>query len=128
MLRQSVNVLLEGTPEGLDMHAVEHCVRDVAGVCGVHHLHVWTVGSGMVAASLHVVVEEQSVSSSQQVLKAIAATLKSRYQINHATVQVETEGCPGGGDCGEHAVHAHSHDHDHTHHHTPGLSAPDSSL
>ena len=93
ILRESVNVLLEGTPQGLDLHALEQTVRAVDGVCGVHHLHVWTVGSGMIAASLHVVVAEQSVGSSQQVLRGITRRLQTEFHVNHATVQIETEPC-----------------------------------
>ena len=97
VLRESVSVLLEGTPAGVDMGAVEASVTTVAGVLGVHHLHVWTVGPGMIAASLHVLVEEQTVSGGQTIVNQISSRLKKNHRINHATVQVEVE-CHGDDD------------------------------
>jgi cobalt-zinc-cadmium efflux system protein len=92
VLRESVGVLLEGTPAGMDMSAVERNVSAVEGVIGVHDLHVWTVGPGVIAACLHVMVEEQTVRSGQQVIRAIATQLRQLHRINHTTVQVEVEG------------------------------------
>ncbi len=92
VLKESVNVLLEGTPVGMDMSAVEKNVSAVEGVVGVHDLHVWTVGPGVIAACLHVMVEEQTVRSGQQVIRAVAAELAKSHRINHATVQIEVEG------------------------------------
>src|SRR5437763_75161 len=55
-LLEAVNVLLEGVPRGLDMAALERASRAVPGVLGVHDLHVWTVASGLVACSCHILV------------------------------------------------------------------------
>ena len=93
VLKESVNVLLEAVPKGLDMGALERGVREVPGVLGVHDLHVWTVGSGIVACSCHVVVAEQTVREGQQVLRAVAGLLKERFRITHTTIQIEVEGC-----------------------------------
>jgi cobalt-zinc-cadmium efflux system protein len=93
ILKESVNVLLEGTPAGLDMAAVEKCIAEVPGVLDAHDLHVWTVGAGVVACSCHVVVAEQSIRDGQQVLRAVTHELAHHFHINHTTVQVEVEGC-----------------------------------
>ena len=93
ILKESINVLLEATPAGLDMAAVAGVIAEVEGVRDVHDLHVWTVGPGVVACSCHVVVAEQTISSGQQVLRAVVAELQNRFAINHTTVQVEVEGC-----------------------------------
>lgn len=92
VLKESVNVLLEGTPAGMDMSAVERDIAAVSGVRGVHDLHVWTVGPGVIAASVHILVEEQTIRQGQQVLKAVVAELRHHHAINHTTVQVEVEG------------------------------------
>ena len=63
------------------------------GVLGTHDLHVWTVGSGIVACSCHIVVTEQSISGGQQVLRAVAVVLRQRFLVAHTTIQVEVEGC-----------------------------------
>lgn len=93
ILAESINVLLEATPAGLDMSAVNQAIAHVPGVRDVHDLHVWTVGPGVVACSCHVVVAEQTISSGQQVLRAVVAELDRRFRINHTTVQVEVQGC-----------------------------------
>jgi cobalt-zinc-cadmium efflux system protein len=93
ILNESVNVLLEGVPKGLDMKALEQAIGEVSGVLGTHDLHVWTVGSGIVACCCHIVVTEQTVSSGQQVLRAVAEVLRERFRVAHATIQVEVEGC-----------------------------------
>ncbi len=93
ILKESVNVLLEGVPEGMDMETVERTIGAVAGVLAVHDLHVWAVGSGMVCCSCHISVEEQSVRSGENVLRAVAEELEHKFEISHSTIQVEVEGC-----------------------------------
>ena len=93
VLRESATVLLEGTPEGMDMPAVIAAINSVAGVLEVHDLHVWMVGPGVVACSCHIVVAEQSILEGQQVLRAVVQNIHQRFHINHTTVQVEAEGC-----------------------------------
>jgi cobalt-zinc-cadmium efflux system protein len=75
------------------MEAVERAISGVAGVEAVHDLHVWTVGSGIIACSCHITVEEQSVRSGQNVLRAVADELEHDFGITHTTIQVEAEGC-----------------------------------
>ena len=92
ILKESVNILLEATPDGMDMSAVEKCIGTVPGVLGMHDLHVWTVGPGAIACSCHILVAEQSIREGQQILKAVVQELEHHHDINHATVQVEVEG------------------------------------
>jgi len=93
ILKESVNVLLEGIPEGMSMDEVEQTIAGVHGVLAVHDLHVWTVGSGMVCCSCHVMVNEQSVRSGENVLRAVTEELAHHFGIAHTTIQVEVEGC-----------------------------------
>jgi cobalt-zinc-cadmium efflux system protein len=93
ILNESVNVLLEGVPKGIDMDALEREVAAVPGVLGTHDMHVWTVGSGIVACCCHIVVTEQTVSSGQQVLRAVSRVLRDRFKVSHSTIQVEVDGC-----------------------------------
>lgn len=93
ILVDSVNVLLEHAPKGLDMSAVKARIGEVDGVLSVHDLHVWTVASGIVACSCHIQVSEQSVRSGQQVLARVVEMLRERFGISHTTVQIEVEGC-----------------------------------
>ena len=93
ILKESVNVLLEAIPKGMDMAKVEQIIGGVHGVLAVHDLHVWTVGSGMVCCSCHVMVNEQSVRSGENVLRAVTEELEHNFGIAHTTIQVEVEGC-----------------------------------
>jgi cobalt-zinc-cadmium efflux system protein len=91
--RDSATVLLEGTPPGMDMHAVVAAIRAVSGVLDVHDLHVWMVGPGVVACSCHIIVAEQSIREGQQVVRAVVRDIEHGFHITHTTVQVEVEGC-----------------------------------
>ena len=94
IVRESTTVLLEGTPPGMDMPAVIRTICGVTGVIGVHDLHVWMVGPGVVACSCHIVVGEQSIREGQQVLKSVVHEMAHHFSITHTTIQVEVEGCP----------------------------------
>jgi cobalt-zinc-cadmium efflux system protein len=89
LLRQAVNVLLEGTPTHLDVGEIEAAIRRVPGVRRVHDLHVWTLTSGREAMSAHVVVED--VGASDRLLRELHAVLHARFGIDHTTIQLETE-------------------------------------
>ena len=93
ILQESVNVLLEAIPKGMNMDEVEQTIAGVTGVLAVHDLHVWTIGSGIIACSCHITVGEQSIRSGQDVLRAVNEALEHRFGISHSTIQVEVEGC-----------------------------------
>jgi cobalt-zinc-cadmium efflux system protein len=93
IITESVNVLLEAAPKHIDMAALERSIQGVPGVLSVHDLHVWSVTSGMIACSCHILVSEQSVRSGEQILKAVAQMVRRAYAIAHTTIQVEVEGC-----------------------------------
>jgi cobalt-zinc-cadmium efflux system protein len=89
LLKQAVNVLLEGTPPHLELAEIEAAMCAVAGVRRVHDLHVWTLTSGREAMSAHVVVED--VRESERLLETLHALLHARFGIDHTTMQLETE-------------------------------------
>jgi cobalt-zinc-cadmium efflux system protein len=89
LLRQAVNVLLEGVPAHLDLTAIEEAITQEPGVVRVHDLHVWTLTSGREAMSAHVVVRD--VRESERLLDALHAVLHTRFGIDHTTIQLETE-------------------------------------
>lgn len=93
ILKESVSVLLEAIPKGFDMTALERAICQVRGVQAVHDLHVWTIGSGMIACSCHIMVAEQSIRSGEQVIRAVKHDLHHQFKITHTTIQVEAEGC-----------------------------------
>src|SRR5262249_3494464 len=88
LLRQALNVLLEGTPSHLSLAEIEAAMVAVEGVRRVHDLHVWTLTSGREAMSAHVVVED--VRESDRLLEALHGVLHARFGIDHTTMQIET--------------------------------------
>jgi cobalt-zinc-cadmium efflux system protein len=79
-------------------------------VLDTHDIHVWTVSSGLIAGSCHIVVADQNVSSSQQIHQNVAHMLEHDFNISHSTIQVEVENCGGH----EHMAHR-EHHHEHAH-------------
>ena len=89
LLRQAVNVLLEGTPAHLDLGEIEAAMIRIPGARRVHDLHVWTLTSGREAMSAHVVIDD--VRQSERLLEALHAVLHARFGIDHTTIQLDVE-------------------------------------
>ena len=87
LIRESVNILLEGTPSHINVRAVVVAMREVAGVKDVHDLHVWTISSGKEALSAHVTLEAGA--SPRDSLEALQARLRADFNIGHLTIQIE---------------------------------------
>ena len=96
ILRETVNLLLEGTPSGIDPADVSRALGEVDGVQGVHHLHIWALGPSRPALSCHLMVGDVPVRSTAAMLDQVSAMLHLRYGIVHATVQFEFAQCADG--------------------------------
>ena len=81
LLRESVDVLLEAAPRGMDVANVRSAMQDVPGVLAVHDLHVWTVTSGLVALSAH--VEIASLQNWSEIMGQLATKLRDDFEIAH---------------------------------------------
>ncbi len=95
ILRESLEILLESVPKGLELADVVAEVQRVPGVLGCHDMHVWTISSGLLAASCHVHVAEQSAREGQRIAHMVSDGLAERFGISHTTVQIEVEPCSG---------------------------------
>src|SRR5262249_26976780 len=91
ILQETVNLLLEGTPKGIDVDKVSGAIQAVPGVRALHHIHIWAIASRMTALSCHLQVDDMNLSHCHQILLAVNAMLKERFRIDHATLQIETE-------------------------------------
>ncbi|HEX3184383.1 MAG TPA: cation diffusion facilitator family transporter [Pyrinomonadaceae bacterium] len=91
LIRESTNVLLEGTPAHINLAAVEDAILATDGVDNVHDLHVWTITSGRDALSAHV-IHAQSISQ-PDLLRELRAKLHDRFGVDHLTIQMETPDC-----------------------------------
>ncbi len=88
LLREALQVLMEGVPLNMDLNAVGRSLAALPGVISVHDLHIWTPASGAPALSAHVVVED--LGNWMKTLEVLRALLSSRYGIEHVTLQPET--------------------------------------
>jgi cobalt-zinc-cadmium efflux system protein len=91
IVRSSTHILLEGAPRELDMQQIISTLKQLEGVVDVHDLHVWTISTGLVALSGHVIVQDQMLSQSGKLLGDINRVLAERYSITHTTIQMESE-------------------------------------
>jgi cobalt-zinc-cadmium efflux system protein len=110
IVRETVNLLMEGTPGEIDIAAVTKEIGRTDHVTGVHDLHVWALSSDQSALSVHVVVGECPLSDAEHVVRDLEQRLCSKFDIGHTTIQVES--CHP---CGEikHGAGAHNHPHEH---------------
>jgi cobalt-zinc-cadmium efflux system protein len=93
IIRESLNILLEGLPRGLTLRDVIGSMREVDGVLDVHDLHIWSLGSSTHALSCHVLIEDVPPSASDAVLRRLNGMLAERFHISHTTVQFEHASC-----------------------------------
>jgi len=91
LLKASMNVLLQGVPDGIDIDAVEQAIHAVPGVREVHDLHIWALTSGKNVLSTHLVVDPAQ-GSEQQVLAQVTELLHEQFDISHVTIQIEGAG------------------------------------
>lgn len=90
LLKEAINVLLEGTPKDVDIHELRESLEKTPGVKDVHDLHVWSLTSSVNAMSVHVVKENGY--SQNQLLKILTDTTVNNFKISHTTFQIEEEG------------------------------------
>jgi len=93
ILREAINLLLEGTPAGIDPDEVTRAIAALEGVDGVHHLHIWALGPSRPALSCHLMVGDIPVRSTGNVLAQVNELLAHDYGIAHTTIQFEFANC-----------------------------------
>jgi cobalt-zinc-cadmium efflux system protein len=115
IIRESLNILLEGLPRGIQLADVTQAMGSVEGVLGVHDLHIWSLGSSTHALSCHVLIEDVPPSASDTILRSLNLLLDRRFGIAHTTVQFEHVSCAiseSGCAIPVNVHHEHSHPHD----------------
>ena len=93
ILRETVTILLESTPEDIDMSRMVGDFLKVEGVLGVHDLHVWSISRRLRMLSAHVLIQDIPISQTKQVQHRIRAVMHEAYGISHCTLQMECEEC-----------------------------------
>lgn len=113
-LKEALDIFLEKTPHGVDVHEIEHHVSEIEGVLGVHHVHVWTMDGQSNYATMHVVINGDAHDIKHAIREELA-----EHGVGHVTLELECEGehCHEEHCRVEGNAHAGHHHHHHHHHH-----------
>lgn len=95
VIKESLNILLEGLPRGMSLNQVMDAMREVPDVLDVHDVHIWSLGSSMHALSCHALIADVPPSESESILRQLNEVLAERFHISHTTVQFEHVNCAG---------------------------------
>ncbi len=114
IVRETLNILLEGTPRGMKLEKIEAAMRSIEGVNDVHDLHVWSIGSETHALSCHISIADIPPSVSERILRDVKECLHHEFRIDHTTIQFEHVVCEVAHGCvmpvsESEAHHHHSH-------------------
>ena len=115
IVRETLNILLEGTPRGLSLGEIRRTLSAIDGVENVHDLHVWSLGSNLHALSSHVTIADIPPSASNLILDRINVTLRERFRIHHTTLQFEHVVCETAHGCLVSVEETEAHHHHHAH-------------
>jgi cobalt-zinc-cadmium efflux system protein len=111
IVRETLNILLEGTPRGVKLELVESAIRSIDGVNDVHDLHCWSIGSETRALSCHIAIADIPPSVSERILRDVKDRLYQHFRIDHTTIQFEHVECEVAHGCvipvGESEEHQH---------------------
>ena len=92
-MRETLNILLEGTPRGMEVEQISNAIAAIDGVNDVHDLHVWSIGSETSALSCHISIADIPPSVSERILRDVKECLHHDFRIDHTTIQFEHAVC-----------------------------------
>ncbi len=115
IVRETLNILLEGTPRGMKLEKIEAAMRAIEGVNDVHDLHVWSIGSETHALSCHISIADIPPSVSERILRDVKECLLHDFRIDHTTIQFEHVVCEVAHGCVIPVVESEEHHHHHSH-------------
>jgi len=93
ILRETVDILMESTPRGLEVEEMVREMTRVPGVVDVHDLHVWAISAGMRVLSAHIQMDDQRLSECEAHVENLNQMLRRNYSIDHSTLQIESACC-----------------------------------
>ncbi|HYY69192.1 MAG TPA: cation diffusion facilitator family transporter, partial [Terriglobales bacterium] len=111
IIRETLNILLEGMPRGMDLERITAAIASIQGVNGVHDLHVWSLGSESHALSCHISIQDIPPSESEQILRQVQQQLRTKFKITHTTIQFEHVVCDVAHGCAVAVEDSHPHRH-----------------
>jgi len=104
MLRETINILMESKPDGIDISELTANMKSVEKVCDVHHVHVWRLDENSTLLESHIVIEKEDIGDMESIKSSLKKILHDQFEIHHSTLEFEFEPCG-----------AHSHDVVHEH-------------
>lgn len=97
LVKRSAHILLEGTPEWLDVEQMQKSVTDrVPQICGIHHVHVWGLTPQYLMLTMHIDVDRDHGGDTTMVVRRVKTLLSDEFGIRHSTIEVETGECADG--------------------------------
>jgi cobalt-zinc-cadmium efflux system protein len=93
LVRESVDILLEMVPQHIPLDKVTEAIKSVKGVVELHDVHIWTITSGIYALSTHILIQDQMLSRTSEIIAIIKRELEQKFNITHTTFQLECEKC-----------------------------------
>ncbi|MBZ5522653.1 MAG: cation diffusion facilitator family transporter [Acidobacteriia bacterium] len=111
IIRETLNILLEGTPSGISVEKIIAGISGIAGVNDVHDVHVWSIGSETRALSCHIGIDDIPLSESENILRSVKQVLADDFHIHHTTIQFENSACEIAHGCIIPMSHRHDHEH-----------------
>lgn len=93
MLRKTIDILMESTPNEIQLEEVTLAMQEVAGVRGIHHLHVWRLDENNILLESHVVIDESDMGNMETIKSSLKKLLNNGFNIQHSTLEFEFEPC-----------------------------------
>lgn len=97
ILKNAVNILMQGVPESIDIKKVVEVIKNIDGVTDVHHIHLWSLDEKNINFESHLDVKDMLISETEEISKKIKEELHDHFKITHVTIQFECNGCSGVG-------------------------------
>ncbi|MBN2028014.1 MAG: cation transporter [Actinobacteria bacterium] len=99
IMRESVHILMESVPRGVDYGDIVNDIMAMPGVTGVHDLHIWEIGSRQYSLTAHILVDDAPVSEYQELLRKIKGMLLTEHDVIHTALELKTERCSPEEEC-----------------------------
>lgn len=96
LVKEAIEIFLEATPKEIDLEKLIKDLLGIEGVKDVHHVHLWTITTGIHAISAHVLIDDLPTSKSALILREIKTLLRNGYGMGHTTIEFESESCGDG--------------------------------
>jgi cobalt-zinc-cadmium efflux system protein len=93
LVQESVDILMETVPKQVSLDKVTDTLESVNGVVELHDIHIWTITSGIYALSTHILIQDQMLSHTSEIIATINHELEQKFNITHTTFQLECEKC-----------------------------------